>query len=116
MKIILCLLLSISCARVTKAGRKVYLIESNGTRLDFQNQADQLEARYGCKFLGYIDANTAVFPPTAEHHENEIHAALRNEGAKMGANVVIGNFYVKPATGLGLHCDEEILKKYHHSK
>lgn len=101
MKVLFLLLIFLACAKVTKAGRRIYLIESSGTRLDFQNLGDKLEAKYGCKFLGYIDAKTPFFPPTAEHHENEVHAALRNEGARMGANVVIGNFYVKPATGLG---------------
>lgn len=101
----------ISCADVTPQGARIHIIESQGSRLDYAASADKLVAKHDCQNLGFVDAKTSLFPPSYDVHENEIHAALRNRAAKMGANVLMANFYQKPATGIALLCSEEALKE-----
>lgn len=109
MKLLLLLSLAISCADITKSGSKVKFIEHEGRALEIQELADRISAKHGCKFMGYIDAKTAMFPGSYSVHENEVHTALRNGAGKIGANVVIANFYRKPAQGVGLLCPQEFL-------
>lgn len=99
-----------ACADITKKGSKVKFIEEQGGALAIQEKADKLEERFGCKFIGYVDAQTSLFPGSYSIHENEIHTALRNKAGKMGANLIIANFYKKPAQGVGLYCPDEFLK------
>lgn len=108
MKFLALLLLSVSCADLTPSGRKVHFIEVNGSALEIQERADKIVAENDCRFIGYIDAKTSLFPGSYSVHENEIHAALRNRAAKVGANLVIANFYKKPAQGVGLLCSENV--------
>lgn len=98
-----------SCADVTPSGKNVHYIESNEGALDLQNKADILVAKHNCKFLGFVDAKTSWFPPSYSTHENELHAALKNRAAKIDGNVVIANFYIKPAQGIALKCPQEYL-------
>lgn len=109
MKYFFLIFLTIACADITKSGKKVKFIENSGRALDIQEQADRISGQYGCKFIGYIDAKTAMFPGSYSVHENEVHTALRNGAGKIGANVVIANFYRKPAQGVGLLCPQEFL-------
>lgn len=99
----------VGCADISKSGKKVRFIEQDGNALAIQDKADRISAQYGCKFIGYVDAKTSLFPGSYSVHENEVHTALRNKAAKMGANVVISNFYRKPAQGVGLLCPQEFL-------
>lgn len=110
--LILALILFTACADLTSSGRKVKFIESDGKAYVIQEKADVLVAKHDCQFIGYIDAKTSLFPGSYSVHENEIHTALRNRAAKMGANLVIANFYVKPAQGVGLLCPEEFLNQH----
>lgn len=105
--LLLCVLFLSACADVTSSGKKVHFIESDKEAVDFQEKADFLEAKHDCEFIGFTDPNTAHFPPSYSTYENEIHAALRNSAAKMGGNVVIANFYKKPAQGIVMNCPEE---------
>lgn len=98
------LLILISCADLTTSGAKVRFVEEEGSLLEIQETADKMVAKNDCSFIGFIDADTALFPGSYSTHENEIHSALRNRAAKIGANVVIANFYRKPAQGIGLLC------------
>lgn len=109
MKILIVLLFLGGCADITKSGSKVKFVEHNGGALEIQETADRISAQYGCKFIGYVDAKTALFPGSYSVHENEIHTALRNKAGKMGANVVVSNFYRKPAQGVGLLCPPAFL-------
>lgn len=109
MKFLIILFFLNGCADITKSGSKVKFIEHNGGALEIQELADKVSAQYNCKFIGYVDAKTALFPGSYSVHENEIHTALRNRAAKMGANLVISNFYRKPAQGVGLLCPPEFL-------
>jgi hypothetical protein len=72
--------------------------------------ADRVLSKYDCRFVGYISADAALFPGVYSLHQNEIHAALRNQGAKIGANVVVANFYERPAQGVGLICPEDFVR------
>lgn len=100
----------VSCADVTRPGRKVHFIEiEDGKAFQMQEKADKMVAHNGCRFVGWLDAKTSKFPGSYSIHENEIHAALRNRAAKLGANLVIANFYQKPAQGIGLDCPESVL-------
>lgn len=108
---ILPLCLVISCANLTESGSKVRFIESDGGAFEMQEIADKLIAKDECKYLGFIDADTALFPGSYSIHDNEIHSALRNRAAKVGANLVIANFYQKPAQGIALLCPEEFFNK-----
>lgn len=103
---ILCFLI-FACADVTKPGKKVHFVESSKGAWDWQEKADFLTAKHDCQYLGFADADTSYFPPSYSLHENEIHAALRNRTAKMGGNVVIANFYQKPAQGIVMNCPAE---------
>lgn len=103
------LFILVGCADITKSGSKVKFIEHDGGAFEIQDKADKISAQYGCKFVGYVDAKTSPFPGSYSVHENEVHTALRNKAAKMGANVVISNFYRKPAQGVGLLCPQEFL-------
>ena len=105
----LMLFLIVSCANLTPSGSKVHFVESDGGALEVQNLADKIAAKNNCKFIGYVDADTALFPGSYSITDNEIHTALRNRAAKIGANLVIANFYRKPAQGVGLSCPEEFL-------
>lgn len=107
---VFCFFLLIGCADITKTGSKVKFIEEQGGPLAIQEKADKLEGQFGCKFIGYVDAKTSLFPGSYSIHENEVHTALRNKAGKMGANLVIANFYKKPAQGIGLVCPEGFLK------
>lgn len=107
----LALIFIYSCADVSEAGKRVYLVEVDGNIADMRKTAEKMMAKYGCADLGFLHAQASYFPPSYSVHENEIHAALRNRGATVGANVVIGNFYQRPATGIGLKCDDEIMKE-----
>lgn len=69
--------------------------------------ADKIAHQHDCKFIGFVDAKASHFPGSYSIHENEIHSALRNRAAKIGANVVVANFYEKPANGVGLLCPDE---------
>ncbi len=109
MKTLLVLLLLSSCANLTKSGAKVHFVEMEGTPLQIQEVADKMAAKHNCRFIDYIDSDTALFPGSYSIHENEIHSALRNRAAKIGANVVVANFYRKPAQGIGLLCPDEYL-------
>lgn len=96
----------VSCANLTKEGAKVRFVEHEGSALEIQETADKMIGKHDCRFIGYVDAKTSLFPGSYSVHENEIHSALRNRAAKIGANVVIANFYKKPAQGVGLFCPE----------
>ncbi|MCM2350540.1 MAG: DUF4156 domain-containing protein [Bacteriovoracaceae bacterium] len=109
---LLSLWIVISCANLTESGSKVTFIESNEGAFEMQEIADKLIAKEECKYLGFIDADTALFPGSYSVHENEIHSALRNRAAKVGANLVIANFYQKPAQGIVLLCPEEFLSQH----
>lgn len=98
-----------ACANLTQSGAKVRYVEHNGSPLEIQDTADKMIGKNNCTFIGYVDAETALFPGSYSIHENEVHTALRNRAAKMGANVVIANFYKKPAQGVGLLCPEDQL-------
>lgn len=100
-------LLFVACADVTKPGKKVHFVESSEGAADWQEKADFLTAKHDCEYLGFADAKTSIFPPSYSLHENEIHAALRNRAAKMGGNVVIANFFQKPAQGIVMNCPSE---------
>lgn len=105
------LLLVVSCADLTKSGRQVRFIESNEGALEIQELADKLIAEKSCQYLGFIDSDTALFPGSYSIHDHEIHSALRNRAAKVGGNLVIANFYKKPAQGIALLCPEEFLNE-----
>jgi hypothetical protein len=109
MKFLVLIFVFSGCADITKSGNKVKFIEQDGGALEIQEKADRISAQYNCKFVGYVDAKTALFPGSYSVHENEIHTALRNRAARMGANVVISNFYRKPAQGVGLLCPADFL-------
>lgn len=68
--------------------------------------AEKIAHQHDCEFIGFVEAKTSYFPGSYSIHENELHSALRNRAAKMGANVVVANFYAKPANGVGLLCPE----------
>lgn len=108
MKVIILFALLYGCADLTPSGARVKFVESEGDLADIQEIADKMAAEKNCSFMGYVDAKTSVFPGSYSVHENEIHSALRNRAAKVGANVVIANFYKKPAQGAVLKCPEEI--------
>lgn len=105
------LILLASCADLTPAGSKVRFVESDGGALEIQNLADRIAAKNNCRFVGYVDAETSLFPGSYSNYDNEIHTALRNRAAKIGANLVIANFYRKPAQGVGLSCPETFLNQ-----
>lgn len=112
MKALLFMMLLISsCADLTTSGAKVGYVESDGDAHEVQDLADKLVAKNNCKFIGYVDAKTALFPGSYSIEENEIHTALRNRAAKIGANVVVANFYRKPAQGIGLLCPEDFANR-----
>lgn len=96
------------CANLTQSGAKVRFVESQGELADMMEVSDRMIAKSGCEFVGFVDAKTSLFPGSYSVHQNEIHAALRNRAAKLGADVVIANFYRKPAQGIGLKCPREI--------
>lgn len=98
-----------SCADLTKSGAKVSFIEVTGEAWRVQELADEVAAKKNCDFIGFVDADTSLFPGSYSKHENEVHSALRNRAAKMGANLVVADFYRKPAQGIGLLCPEENL-------
>lgn len=100
-----------SCANLSKEGAKVRFLELEESPLVIQQTADKIVAKHNCSFIGYVDAETALFPGSYSLHENEVHSALRNRAAKLGANLVIANFYRKPAQGVGLSCPEEFLEQ-----
>lgn len=106
MKLYLIFLTLLSCADLTPSGAKVGFVQTNGGMVEVQEMADRMVAEKNCMFISYIEADTALFPGSYSVHENEIHSALRNRAAKIGANVVIANFYKKPAQGAGLKCPE----------
>ena len=99
-----------SCADVTRPGKKVHFVESDKGAADWQDKADFLEAKHDCQYIGFADAKTSYFPPSYSQQENEVHAALRNRAAKMGGNLVISNFYQKPAQGIVMSCPQEYFK------
>jgi hypothetical protein len=105
------LLSLLSCANLTESGAKVRFVEEKGALHNVQATADRMVAKHDCEFVGYVDAETSLFPGSYSSHENEIHSALRNRAAKIGANVVVANFYHKPAQGVGLMCPEEYLNQ-----
>ena len=111
MKYLILIFLISACANLTKSGSKVRFVEQQGALYKVQETADKMVAKHDCEFLGYIDSDTSVFPGSYSTHENEIHSALRNRAAKIGANVVVANFYHKPAQGVGLICPEEYLNQ-----
>jgi hypothetical protein len=111
MKMILGFILLSACANLTTSGAKVKYIEHEGNLLEIQETADKIAAKNGCRFLGYIDPDTSLFPGSYSLHENEIHSALRNRAAKIGGNLVIANFYQKPARGAVLNCPEVYLEQ-----
>jgi hypothetical protein len=86
----------------------VRFIEMEGKPYELQAKADELVGKHGCAYLGFINADASYFPPSYSVHENEIHAALRNRAAKVNANLVIANFYQRPAQGIALKCDERV--------
>jgi TPP-dependent indolepyruvate ferredoxin oxidoreductase alpha subunit len=92
------------CADLTKSGAKVRFVEHAGPFIEMQEMADRMVAKNNCDYVGIVDAKTALFPGSYSVHDNEIHTALRNRAAKIGANLVIANFYLKPARGIGLFC------------
>ena len=108
MKYLILLSFIASCADLTPSGAMVKFVESEGDLAEIQELADKMAAEKDCTFMGYIDAKTSLFPGSYSVHENEIHSALRNRAAKVGANLVIANFYKKPAQGAILKCPEEI--------
>jgi hypothetical protein len=108
---IISLFLFVSCADLSESGSRVRFIEHNGGLAEIQDLADKLTAKNDCRFIGFVDSNTSLFPGSYSTHENEIHAALRNRAAKMGANLIIANFYRKPAQGIGMSCPEEFLNQ-----
>jgi hypothetical protein len=97
-----------ACADLTSSGKKVSYIETDDL-LSATQIAEKLTAKNECEFIGYVDAKTSYFPGSYSSHENEVHAALKNRAAKMGANLVIANFYQKPAQGVGLLCPAEFI-------
>lgn len=107
-KVVILFILS-SCANLTPSGAKVHFVESDGGALEVQELADKIAAKNNCRFVGYVDAETALFPGSYSLHDNEIHTALRNRAAKIGANLVVANFYRKPAQGVGLLCPDNFL-------
>jgi hypothetical protein len=111
MKSIFLLLIISACADLTETGSKVQFVEVDGAAWQIQETADKMVAKHDCRFVGYVDAKTSVFPGSYSSHENEIHSALRNRAAKIGANVVVANFYKKPAQGVGLECPSEYLNQ-----
>jgi hypothetical protein len=102
--ILLLYFLFVSCANLTTSGARVSYVESPGTALEVMNLAEEIAAKNNCEFLGYVNADAALFPGSYSVQNNEIHAALRNRAAKMGANLVVANFYQKPPRGIGLQC------------
>jgi hypothetical protein len=112
MKNVLFLLIVCSCANLTESGAKVGYVETSGKGIEVMELADKIAAQHDCKFVGFIDAKTSKFPGSYSVHENEIHSALRNRAAKIGANVVVANFYQKPANGVGLLCPEEFVHEH----
>lgn len=82
-------------------------VETTGRGEAVMELAEKIAHKHDCKFIGFIDTKTSKFPGSYSIHENEIHSALRNQAAKIGANVVVANFYEKPANGVGLLCPEE---------
>lgn len=104
------LIFLVSCADVTPAGKRIHIVETEGTLGDAQVIADKMIAKKDCEFVAYLDAKTSVFPGSYSVHENEIHAALRNRAAKVGANTIIANFYQKPAQGVGLLCPDSLFE------
>lgn len=111
MKCLVMLLLFPACANLTKSGANVHFVEQEGQLWELQETADKMVAKHDCEFLGFIDAKTSKFPGSYSVHENEVHTALRNRAAKIGANVVVANFYKKPAQGIGLKCPPEYLNQ-----
>lgn len=109
MKALIPILFLVACADITPQGSKVSVIETQGPAWQIQDLADKVAAQKNCKFIGYLDADTAAFPGSYSTHDNEIHSALKNRAAKVGANLVIADFYRKPAQGIGLLCPEESL-------
>lgn len=109
MKYLILLSLISSCANLTPPGSNVRFVEQEGHLYQIQETADKMVAKHDCKFVGFVDAKTSAFPGSYSTHENEVHSALRNRAAKMGANVVVANFYQKPAQGSALICPEEYL-------
>lgn len=97
-----------SCAHITPAGSRVKIVEQEGSLLEISETADKLVAKHNCSFVGFVDAKTSLFPGSYSLHDNEIHTALRNRAAKIGANVVVANFYRKPAQGIGLSCPDDV--------
>lgn len=102
--ILLLFFLLVSCADLTTSGARVSYVESQGSALEVLNQAEEIAAKKNCKFLGYLNADAALFPGSYSIQDNEIHTALRNRAAKTGANLVVANFYRRPARGIGLQC------------
>ena len=96
--------LFVSCADLTSSGARVSYIESPGSELEVLELAEKVAVEKNCEFLGYVNADAALFPGSYSIQNNEIHAALRNRAAKMGANLVVANFYRRPARGIGLQC------------
>lgn len=105
----LLLLLALGCANVTSTGKEVRYVESDGSLLEFEEIAETLKVKHNCREIGVAHAKASHFPPSYSLHENEVHAALKNRAAKMGGNLVIANFYVKPARGVVMECPEEYL-------
>lgn len=106
MKRYLIFLTFLSCADLTTKGAEVGFVQTEGGMVEIQEVSDRMIAKKNCMFISYIQADTALFPGSYSIHENEIHSALRNRAAKLGANVVIANFYKKPAQGAALKCPE----------
>jgi hypothetical protein len=109
MKTLVFLIILTACANLTPPGSKVGFIETNGSGYEVMEYADRIAAEHSCDFIGYVDAKSSVFPGSYSVHENEVHSALRNRAAKMGVNVVVANFYEKPARGVGLLCPESFV-------
>lgn len=105
---LLFLIIISACANITSEGGKISIVESTGSVLDFQKIADKLKDKHDCIDLGIIHAKTSLFPPSYSVRENEVHAALRNRTARVGGNLVIANFYIKPATGIAMKCPPDI--------
>ncbi|MFP5387479.1 MAG: hypothetical protein ACLGHN_15480 [Bacteriovoracia bacterium] len=97
-------ILFLSCADLTTSGARVRYVESPGSALEVLTLAEEIASKNNCEFLGYINADAALFPGSYSLQDNEIHAALRNRAAKIGANLVVANFYRKPPRGIGLSC------------
>jgi hypothetical protein len=110
MKWILLTLVFSSCANLTPFGAKVGIIETEGSGFEVMDFADKISSKHSCQFVGYVDAKAALLPGSYSLHDNEIHTALRNRAAAIGANVVVANFYEKPARGVGLLCPETFVK------